>query len=351
MYHIQLYEEYNNSIILYRGDSTYIKTFDSSFFDPRAIYGTGIYLTDNKDVAYSYTLKGETNSVIAELYGSDTLEEAQFNFIITYLLNKTNNTSYDDSELYDVYSDLKYEKKYDNVTINRYIKGEQLFWLNQDYVNKLSDTEKEEYLKDYDMYKNRIEKQIDKLKKIHIKYDKYIKKTTEQYNKIKHNLEFIPLSDDSWKVVDKTLNKGYVSEFKIKKSIINKCYDANKPITTEIETILKSLILRYKKTPKIIDYISKLRDSKWFTYSYFKKEAIRFNNPNNIYSLSYFFYNNSIFRDKQYHIEKEDWDFFKTKMINLGYKGIVYDGGEHLDSPIKHKSYVLWNINDVERIS
>ena len=124
-----LKENISDSITLYRGDSSEIENFDSNKFDNKAIYGLGLYLTDNKDIAYSYTLKGGNNGVVAELYIElENEEDAKEYYIISKLLNEVNSTDFDEKELYDLYITLSSYKKWNKDIFARYKSCDRFFF-------------------------------------------------------------------------------------------------------------------------------------------------------------------------------------------------------------------------------
>lgn len=333
---IKRFEEYSKFIKLYRGDSTYIDEFIYDKFEETAIYGPGLYLTDNKDIAYTYTLKGDKTPVVSELFpSSDDIKDVELNFIILNLLNKVNNTNFKEHELYNLYEILKDEN---SDIIKRYKEGIELFWLNDEYIKTLSEDEYKEQLND-NFWKDNIKNKIKNINNIHTKFDKYLDKAKKEFNNIKHNLKFLQSSDIEWEVVDIDINKGSISEFLVKSDIIDNVYDANQKITDEVDKILKSVSRRYS---------NRIKEDKKISFKDLKDNAVYGEQE---YSLSNFFYNNKILRDKNLHLNSDEWYSFINKMQSLGYKGIKYNGGEHLKYPIKHKAYVIWDMKDVERIN
>jgi hypothetical protein len=345
-------ESINNKVTLYRGDSIYIDNFNYEKFDAKAIYGLGLYLTDNKRVAYSYTLKGDNSSVVVELFpSSEKQKDAELCFVIEKLLNEVNGTNISDDELHDIFDTLKtYEYGYGKEMIERYKKGDKLFWTDKEKTDKLSPEEREETIKEYNFLLDSIVNHIKKLEDVHKKYDAFINKALAYYKTVKNQYDFLYDGSESWKVISKEKNIGHVSEFLVDQNVIDKCYNANIPMSDDIISVLRRMVNRYLKNEKIVNYLKKhYYFVKKFSFKSFITYISDYQNKNNI-TLANFLYENSVFRDKDTHFETTEWNYFTSEMKKLGYKGIVYDGGEHLNSPIKHKAYVIWDLNDVERV-
>lgn len=350
-----LNEHLNNYKILYRGDSIKIDEFSFDKFDNTAIFGLGLYLTDNKDVAYSYTLKNSDNdSVIARIYpSSDHYEDAKLCFIITTLLNDINNTHFTETVLLDdVYKTYYYYNLYKKEFYERYKNGIELFWLSDDYINELkSDRNKyNDYLSDRNEKIKDIEDSINTYNNIKKKYGKFIDKATLYFDQHENDYEFIYDGSEEWKIVLKSKNKGYISEFKVTTELLDHLYNANDIIPDNVKNILKRMILRYSKSDKIVSYLKKHYYYKPDTFTF--REIVKYSTDNGNYELTLanFLYNFSSFRRDDCGLDKNDWLFFISEMKKIGYKGIVYNGGDFLNSPIKHNAYVIWNIDDVKRI-
>ena len=61
----------DNTITLYRGDSSIIQQFSVDASDDMALFGIGIYLTDNKTIAADYTLKSSQHVLFKGLNRDD----------------------------------------------------------------------------------------------------------------------------------------------------------------------------------------------------------------------------------------------------------------------------------------
>lgn len=345
-------EQLESYVKLYRGDSTYIDKFDYAKFDETAIYGLGLYLTDNKRVAYSYTLKGDADPVVTELFADSNKQKyAELCFIITELLNEVNQTNFSRQELYDAYNAMLSYDTHGKELENKYNQGDKLFWLNAEYVKSLTPREVEDRMEDFSYWVGRVEKNQHALNAIHKKFDGYIAKATAYYNAHKRDYEFLYDGKESWKVILKSKNKGHISEFLVNSKIVNNCYNANATIPDGVTKILKNVIRQYVKKPNVAEY---LKNSKFYNknnpFQFFIANIENNTNPDNI-TLANFLYDNSIFRTKETCIDASIWKYFIIEMQKLGYDGIVYDGGEHLNSPIKHKAYVIWNLDNVKRVS
>lgn len=353
-FNLFLLESIGDKVTLYRGDSIYIDEFNYDKFDNKAIYGIGLYLTDNKRVAYTYTLKGNNTAIVTEIFPTtNRLKNAELCFIIEHLVNKVNNTHFSEDELRDAYDTIKQDQDivYKDY-IDRYKIGDDLFWISKEYAKKVrnNDEEYKSYSEYYKTNVDRVEKIIKKSKEIHDKYDKYIEKATSYYNLNKRDYDFLN-DGDGWRVVYNPSNEGHISEFEVSKSVIERCYNANTTMTNDILSIIKKMVNKYLKSEQVKNYLIKHPySSKYFTYKYIYTNAIYGDIE---LTLSNFLYNNRIFRDTRNNtaISADIWKYFITEMQKLGYKGIVYDGGEHLNSPITHNAYVIWNLEDVERLS
>lgn len=74
---IQLLEDVaaSQTVTLFRGDSTTIDQFDISKTDMYALFGRGIYLTDNKRIAGDYKSKGSGGDVLFRMRGAKSKKE------------------------------------------------------------------------------------------------------------------------------------------------------------------------------------------------------------------------------------------------------------------------------------
>lgn len=341
-----------DKIKLYRGDSSAITKFDADKFDSKAIYGPGLYLTDNPRVAFTYTLKGDHSSIITrDIYASSNKQKhAILCFIIEHLVNQVNETNFTNDELHDVYEMLHiYEYGYGKEFIERYTQGDKLFWLSKEYVSTFTDEKRSEYEGDIINQKQRLEKNISKLNDIHKKFDKYIIKATAYFQEHRNEYDFLYDGEESWDVIYKPKNQGKISEFTVDSDIINKCYDANKPMDAEVISILRKMVNHWLRSQKMTEYAKIYHWEKGNNFKYYLASISGYQDKNNV-TLAKFLYNNSKFRTNISHLEKDDWNVLISGLKSLGYRGIVYNGGEHLNSPIKHRAYVIWDLADVHRV-
>ena len=358
-----LNESNKNYIKLYRGDSEYIKDFNPDYFDVKNLFGLGLYLTDNIAVAINYSTTKKQYEREYEIFTrSNKLSDAENYFIINILYNDVNNTNYTEKELYEIYKN-HHSYKEDKKLLQKYYDTDDILVMlyNDKYLNSLTDEKKSELrLDNIERFENML-KTYEKNILFVEKHLPYIEKARLHFNKIKKDWIFINKSvgnENSFSIIHKDDYTGNISEFEVSLNTVNSCYDANSNMNDDILKLLQDVVKKHKSSLKYKTYLKEIENEKPFLLKTFKSKfdfknmlsEIRFGNNENEYSLSYFLYNNSEIRNKEYGFDKNTWTYFMNSFKSLGYTGIMYNGWYFLKSPIKHKSYVIFDMENVKRI-
>lgn len=350
--YLKVYENFTDKIILYRGDSQKIDSFKDEFYDYGALLGAGLYLTDDYNKAKSYTTKGDSESVLADLefddleYGggeivkiANPLQYAYNLFVQDYYCKNT-----DYSTKIGAYT-LDELKKLDLVN---FLNGYNLkpVGLNKDttitniYLDKYfsfisDDNDRNERIEDSKIEFKEFKNFINNIYiPAYIKFDKEKDKfdfLLKSYHGITHR----------YHVIDISKSKGHISKFEIDNNLMDKFIDVN----VDINDIDSDVITAFKKVLSSTgkQYFIEKPFHKRNTWKYVSNYEY-----DNIF-VNYFRGVKSLFNHDIKYLK-----LFYDKLINelkkLGYIGFKYNGG-HLTGTDEHNAYVLWNLDKIKRIS
>lgn len=315
--HLQYYSDFVNEyyqpaplsdgmVRLYRGDSNKINDFLHDKFDNRAIFGTGLYLTDNRHIAFTYTTKGDDSKI---LYTGSTIESSskaiKLAFVVYHLMHVLAGKStpqYDTKEYKDC------EDYYESKTAPKTRKSD---------ITKYNRLEKQ-YGAMFDMA-------MAHLKEFKYKYGFIMSHSRYGYY--------------TWNVVDKTAKGGHISEFDIPQGMIDNCYDGDAPIQPDVLDILERGYTRYYKNQydKQGKALPVMQPIQWYINRQRPSDE-SIDTLGNIIANWHMAWSN------------EDWQFFHSEMQILGYTGIKYQGGIYTGTHTKHNAYVLWDLSRVVRL-
>lgn len=283
-----IFENAKDCVRLYRGDSSKIKSFDRSKTNTFALFGQGIYLTDNKRVAGDYTSKSNDNDVIYRTVGKTKQE------VLDKYLNQIASTI--DHNGNDLSNKIEY-------------------WGSSVPFSNGSSWSTKGMKKNEEEYKKRLE---------------YAK---QAWNKISKNYE-IRIKLDGTAVIQKKSNvsESQISEFDVPQSYMKKLFHADDPIN---DKILDKLLYVLKKN----NDIATANDINRYVRDEQKEYGV---NP----SYRTIFIN--IGADSPLS-DREVQDQFIESLEDMGYVGIEYTGGMSMGGGYKHRAYVFWNSEQLNK--
>ena len=94
------YRHIVTEMLLYRGDSTSITKFDLAKTDKWALFGAGIYLTSDPDIAHDYTMFGNDEHIVYPRHRDDPKAHKTSDLFRYYV--KRLATQFDESRLHHV---------------------------------------------------------------------------------------------------------------------------------------------------------------------------------------------------------------------------------------------------------
>jgi hypothetical protein len=271
-----------NFVTLYRGDSEKIAQYDIQQTDALALFGQGIYLTDNKRVANDYKSKGnQDRSIIWSVQGRNLTKEQA---IQTYV------------RLMGKYLD------YDGKPMSF---GQQIDYgiTTRDQNGNLSPNPKD-------------------VKRVAVAWENW-KKQAPQIE-IRKQL-------DGRIIFRKKDTRAVISVFQIPIRVIQKMINAEEPISDGLLHMLEYHLRRHQDDRTWQDISSFVKTQEW--------DGSR---P----SFRGIFTNigaDSPLRDPD--IQKD----FRMELLQSGCPGIVYQGGLTMGGGYKHKAYVFWDNNTVNK--
>lgn len=236
----------SDTVTLYRGDTKKVEKFLLQKTKSDGLFGTGIYLTDSKEIAFQYSARRENGLI--------------FSGIVPH-------------------GEKKPSVKFDAVKLFAQAVGKD------------------------------VQKTIDNILNNEKRYE--VKKVGSSY------------WEDYWIIVDRKLYNGYVSKFEIPRSVIDNCYDAESPMSSDIKSFILSLRSeKDKKDTQEKYFLGAFQRSKSlaeFMYEYFKPYVAT---------------------------SKGTWKKFREWFIQQGYTGISFQGDNYLNHGISdnHRVYLFWNV-------
>lgn len=270
-------------VTLYRGDSDAIQHYDVTRTDPLALFGQGIYLTDNKRVAGDYKSKGnQDRSVIWRFSGRNSTKQQAIDYFIRRLGKS-----------------LDYE-------------GKPLgFGRELDYGMQTRDAAGVLHPHPNDV--------------------KRIAAAHQQWQQMAPTIE-VRKNLDGGIVFQKKESRAIISAFRIPVRLIQKMIDAEAPVDHKLLDTIYYYLNRYNDRATARDIEAFVRNQEY-------EEGSR---P----SFRMIFTNigpDSPLRDNE--VQEQ----MRMELLQAGHPGIVYQGGLTMGGGYKHKAYVFWDSNTINK--
>lgn len=348
---INILEAENDTVTLYRGDSSKIDQFDLSKTDAEALLGVGIYLTDDVTVAKDYTIKSTADPNIvfrsrAEERPTD-LKQLTAEFLRS-LANKGADHRRDtkgelDNAIFDL--KVKWEQKYHRDSAN-------LDWTDKEARGKMQ---------------AEINAQFQAEKSALIR--KAVEAAKAEFKRMRPDMRAIRLTTGEY-VFTKKDRDGVVSTFEVPKDYIAKCLDVERPLPDSLLPVVKAAFARAAPTGDadqpwdLRHWDEKGGQAMGRTFDQFvqgyKTLGSRYawtdtnigekgENP----SLDVFWNGTH----SGYHVFQNDrikQEALIADLKKLGYVGYFYDGGVRMAGTqarggggLRHNAYVFWNADEI----
>ncbi len=303
--------------MLYRGDSTMINKFDVKKTGFIALFGSGIYLTDNPIVAADYTLKSSNRVIIKE---ANSLRD----LLVKYLA-------------------LIIKDRFDWKNINQ-----KLLDKFSTAFSRASDEERKQTNQEYRNAQLQIISEL-------------MKKAKAVFKKEADNLRIFKNSFNKWSLVHHDRD-AYISSFEIPNEYLNRCLNADEPLPDKVIDLIKKLFLNGREETMKFD----MRDSNGNFMSFddwihaYKTKGIMYAWKDNNQVVkghgknpSLDVIRNGTHFGYSWFYDKNEEDKFIKGMMGLGYVGLEYYGGVKVSGHVrggggtKHRSFVFWNDDDI----
>ena len=321
---------------LYRGDATRIDQFDSSKTGFLALFGAGIYLTDNATVAADYTLKSSDHVLLR----GETTRDVIMTYLATIVRDKFAWKQFREDLLTKWRKALYADPAYIAATGRPY---------DSDKVREVS--------KRYEVEMNK--ERIDTL-------SKFLKKAKAIFKKQAPELRLIQDTTGEWALVKKDRD-AYVSRFEIPEAYLAKTFNADQPMPDKVLVTIKQLWLDGR--PESQHFDMRDADGNFMTFDgwlqAYRTDGVMYawaskddgvdpiikgrGNPTFDVIRNGTHFGGSWFHDSR-NLAK-----FVAAMEQIGYVGLEYDGGVRVGSHlrggggIRHRAFVFWNDADVNR--
>jgi hypothetical protein len=276
-----------DSMILYRGDSTKIDKFQTEMTSTFGLFGHGIYLTNDKRVAKDYMTKGSgnANDVIFKMGNAKTKQEVLDRFL------------YSKAKMWDINTN--------DVTKDWYISSVP-FADGGEWGNLTNPERRAEKDKRIQMVKQKWDTVWSKEYEIRIKLDR------------------------TGVIQKKALLSTNLSKFEVPLSYINKTIKADDKIN---DNVLDDILYTLRKhgdgnTARDIEFFIKNSDDDYITFR-------------TIFT--------SITGDSPLKDDRDVQLFLIQSLQESGYVGIEYVGGITLGGGAKHRAFVFWDSNEVNK--
>jgi hypothetical protein len=270
-------------VTLYRGDSDAIQQYDVGRTDPLALFGQGIYLTDNKRVAGDYKSKGnQDQSVIWRFSGRNATKQ---DAIDRYIRMQGKYLDYDGNPL-----SFGQQRDYGMVTVDA--NG-----VHHPHPNDV----------------------------------KRIAAAHAMWQKMAPTIDVRKNLDGSI-VFQKKQARAVISVFRIPVRLIQKMIDAEAPVDDNLLYLVNHYLNKYNDRATARDIDAFVRNQEF-------EEGSR---P----SFRMIFTNigpDSPLRDGE--VQEE----MRMELLQDGHPGIVYQGGVTMGGGYKHKAYVFWDSNTINK--
>jgi hypothetical protein len=333
---IDILEGIENTTKLYRGDASEIHNFDIEKTDDWALFGRGLYLTDDPTVAKDYTLKGSEHTE----FTSDTARSAKQ--LIDQYLEHIMKTHLDLEKLF--------------AEIDDKARAEARVIQNQMYDGSPKLT--------YEEYKEKEKEILQRIRTERLATTKRLKPNAKKILLQQGHLSVVRNTVGHWSIVKDT---GYVSTFDVPNDIISRCLHADRPLPDAVISAVKKFFHQNFKgggDDPVMDMRDKkqqfLTFDKWIeeykTHGVYYADAEEYGsqashiggkgqNP----SLEHLWRGNFT---GIWMFQKNQTAFIEL-MKSIGYVGLEYDGGVRIAAGggganrggggHRHHAYVFWD--------
>ena len=273
-------------VILYRGDSQKIKNLSTGKGDAGALFGQGIYLTDNRRVANDYMAKGNSNDVLLRYSGSAKTTRDE----VVQLFIRRNLAPYVDAQGNKIASFM----------------GEELpaFVDNPERVARLAHAA--------EIWKTQYEP------------------TTEVRKQL----------DNTW-VIRKKQHGGVVSVFEIPQTLLDQCLNAEAECPHEVAEVLHNNLVACGDRDTARDL--------WHAFEHGMPDPETGEVVDEGWAPSFRQLWTSLNGFCPLRVDAEPQIKFRRDLKALGYRGIKYQGGMTMGGGYKHWAYVFWDDNLIRK--
>ena len=330
---MKIIENASETVTLYRGDSSEIKKFLLSKTDYSGLFGIGIYLTDNSDVAKDYTVGLGTTEFRKRYDGFKSKKE----LIAGYL--------------YSIMQKAGFENALEDLKIEFRRKSWGVDPKNQAEVN-------EKIYADFEIAKN-------KLVRI------YVEQAKIEFRKRRPELKIAKLTTGEYLFV-KANRSGSVTKFNVPKAYLERCLHAEQPLPDDVLQMVRAAFFRsvengdanrifdlriiHKGDEKIGHTFDDFVDGYKINGTRYAWTETRFGGKGENPTLDVLWNGTH----SGYHVfgrSRESQEAFISDLEKLGYVGLRYDGGKRLAGGgargggavgLYHNAYILWNEDDID---
>lgn len=328
--------ETSGAVTLYRGDAAKIEKFEFAKTHDSALFGRGIYLTDDPEIAADYTIKG------AEEIVWPTRQMRREGTVFTDPRELTRACLRDIvmTELGWAEESERLKREFNSKFLNTWSRRDVL-----DGAREQGEAMKAAYQADM---KKRIQKLVDRARSI-----------------FKKRLSTIRMSKmTTGEVVFVTKDRpGAVSRFEVPQSYLAKCINADRPMSDEIVDVMRGVFKSVMKGDKLdlrIGREDKMPNTFDEFIEGFKKHGSRYAWTENYYGGKGENPSIDILLNGThggYHVLYGHQDVIFAALRKAGYVGFSYDGGVRLSGTgprgggdgRRHNVYVLWDEDAVNR--
>lgn len=312
--------------LLYRGDSTTIDQFDLAKTEKYALFGAGIYLTSDPQVAHDYTVTGSHEHILYPRKASDPESRTSRDLLRNYVLS-----------LADQFDELRF----------------QATWMQQHGLDRyagLSSRLSREYDNDKNNARQRGIAAHQPAVLARVKADL-------------PNLRAIKLTTGALRLVHRDLPSA-VSVFDIPDAYLNQVLHAEQPLPDNVLAAIKRLFLGDQPATRVIDMRD--ADGKYRTFDdwvkAYKTSGILYawagEERNPVVSGRGRNPDLDVIRNGTHfggHWFAENGQMFADAMQALGYVGLEYEGGKRIGAFVRgggrrrHRAFVFWDVAALHR--
>ncbi len=334
MRYTDLFESEN--VLLYRGDNAHVDHFSFDKTDDFALFGRGIYLTDNKTIATDYTKKGGEPIFPRKERDAKTFK-SKSQLIRSYVIDL-------------IYNELDFRK------VAQKIRG--------DIQDQFYASDKNEKLPE-DYWKNLLKQETKK------EFAEYLKKAISIWKQRKKG--FVIFKDTLGNIsFHRKDNNASISVFSFPQSYIDKTLDGEAPLGDRELNVMRQILIDVNDKQGKEDFSERVWDLRSNKSERSERPYLTFDNFVNDFKLhgaryawsddthgasgqnpSFDFLFNGTHSGQ---IWRDHFGEMLSKFKQLGYVGFNYKGGERMGEHIrggggiKHKAYSFWDADYVNSV-